>query len=375
MNNFDFAIERVFRFFQEEERSFECYVVQIAIEKNQIKNGYYSFEIIDNVTGNNIYEIELLFNVSEMKVTEHNSHEDPLIETNEHYLVCLQLSSDLIKKLNKDVTVSFKDKYNNILASQTINNLNFIFSHVDLNKTYSHIVKDYYLVTDKDCLFRIHVGNRNGNYHEEEIILKANEEFYFKEYLIDNSYIGLQCSYENEITELEEKYIIIGQKGIINSHDILVGKEIYEPLLPFISKYKVLMTDLNTLDIQENIKMQYVSVIDTKPKEVKTILELLEYLNDKEIKFFETNIEFVKNQYKIKRTYGLQNTYNADQNKIMHIDTDLCRECKYNSKCVQVVPSGLSYKLLKQNISLECPEDCKIFKFINNKLSADKYDI
>lgn len=372
MNNFDFAIERVFRFFQNEYTSFECYVVQITIPKEQIKNDYYSFEMIDSVKSEVLYNISLLFNPLEKKVTEKDSHEDPLIETEDSYLVCLQIPHNLIIKLDNDILIRFKDKNQNVLAEKLIKNLSYIFSLVNLNKTYSHIVEDYYLISEKDCILRIHMGSRHGEYKEEEINLKNNVKFYFKDYLYHNSYIGLQCSYENEATELEEKYIVIGQKGIINSHDILAGEYIYEPLLPFVSKYKVLMTNMN---IDKNDQKDYIDIIKSGTKEVMSISDLLEYLNNKEMIFFETNIEFIKKQYKSKRTYGFGNTYNTEMNKMSHIDSQLCTHCEYNSKCLQVVPSGLSYKLFKQNISLECPQECKVFKFINKKLITDKYDI
>lgn len=366
MNNIDFAIERVFRFFENQTKTFECYVVQMTIKKTLISNGNYNFTVkdINNVV---IYEVTLYVDTLNGKVIEKKSHEDPLITTENDYLVCLQLSTEILSSISGEVNISFGKSDMKPFIIHNVKDINQIFRIQKINNTYSSIINDYNLVSKKDCILRIHVGNRHGKYHEEEYKLEANKLFYFKEYLNNNAYIGLQCSYENENTEIEEKYIVIGQKGMVASHDIWDGQYIYQPLLPFIEKYKTLMMQ-NNLNIDKSL-YSYTHYIHDILKEVENIDELLNYLENKELLFFETSINFIKPQYVNKNTYGLNNTYNKQINKISHINSDLCMQCKNNTKCLQIVPSGLSRKLLKENSAIDNETECRIYNFIDNKVN------
>lgn len=366
MNNIDFAIERVFRFFENEKKTFECYVVQMTIKKSSISTGNYQF-IVKDINNILIYEVKLFMDIENNKVIERSSHEDPLITTPNDYLVCLQLSLETLSSISGEVNISF-GKYNHTpLLMHNIKEINKIFCIHKLTRAYSSIINDYYIVSKKDCILRIHVGSRQGKYHEEEYQLKSNELFYFKEYLNNNAYIGLQCSYEKEETEIEEKYIIIGQKGMVASHDLWDGELIYQPLLPFVEKYKTLITES---DIKvDNSLYCYTNYVEDTIKEVENIDHLLNYLKDRPLLFFETNINFIKPQYIKKNTYGLNNTYSKQINKIRHINSQLCMQCKNNTKCLQIVPSGLSKNILKENSAIDNETECRIYDFIENKIN------
>lgn len=360
MKKFDFAIEKVFRFFNHNNyEHFQCAVIQMAILKDLIKEGEYDFNIMNNES--NIFKVKLYIYPNEKKVIEKGSHEDPLIETDKHFLVCLQIPLEVAKNLSGTsiITLSSNDK---IIEKGVFQNLNIVFkSHSIKNNS---MIKDYTLISEKDCILRIHVGQSTGQYHEEEYILHKNTPFNFKEYIEKNAYIGLQCSYEQEKVEIEEKYIMIGQKGMVNSHVFFDGTTYYQALLPFQKKYqRLIYQDKLPQDITE-----YINIKEEKWEDIHSISELLNKLENKNLLFFETSLAFIIEQYKKNHTYGLYKTYSSIAlKKAFHIDTEVCKNCKNNTKCLQMVPSGLSFNLLKMNVALENEKECIIFKRINNE--------
>lgn len=362
---FSFATEKIYRFFNKSWEAFTCYVLQMAIDKNQLVEGNYKFQVKKN--DRMILEVPLYFNPIEKKVIDRGSHEDPLIETEQHYLVCLQLSAQVLKELIGEISIDFIDDKNYLVESGTFYNLLDKFSL--LPEQNSKIYPDYKLYTDKRCVLRIHVGTPTGAYHEEQYLLNAGDIFPFKDYLTNNAYIGLQCSYEivnkeeNKyiVQELEEKHIMIGQKGMINSHMFFDGINYHHALLPFNKSYQRIMYQ-NNLPIDDQ---EYVNYVVGSGIEVNKIEDLLLYLSDKSIIFFETTLEFVVEQYRNHSTYGIDNTYsNLPRSNRYHIDLEVCQSCCHNSKCVQIVPSGLSWQLFKKNLGLENQKQCKVFQLI-----------
>ena len=149
MNKIDFAIERVFRFFEDQKRVFECYVVQIAINKNLISTDYYKF-VVTNINNEKIYEVMLFINPVDGKVIENHSHEDPLISTDNDYLICLQLSTEILSSIQGEVNISFGKVNDNPLGNYNVKDIKNIFTLQNRNYTYSSINNDYYLLTNKD---------------------------------------------------------------------------------------------------------------------------------------------------------------------------------------------------------------------------------
>ena len=85
------------------------------------------------------------------------------------------------------------------------------------------------------------------------------------------------------------------------------------------------------------------------------------------IHFYEIDANFIENQYKLKNTYGLNKTYTTKESKKHHIDLELCQTCQFRSLCMELVPSGLSHDLFKENIFKDDHNECRIYQLIKNK--------
>lgn len=376
----DFSIERGFRLFNQQKKNnhkssyYNFFVIQITCNKEIIKNGLYQFELIDK-NSNIVFTRSIYVVIDKKIVITPNSHEDPLIEDEKNYMLCFQLWDNDIKTIQKTlknnkysenfisekVSVSLKNPSKEyIVKNHKLNNLSEIF---DYNfKKNSYLTEDYSIKTDKDCIFRVHLGYENGSYEEKEYFLKAGESFNFYEYLI-NPYVGLQCSYEEKNPEIEEKHIAIGQKSMTLSGVYRENNIDYVSLLPFDNKYQVLFSPD---DIKES---SFAFIKKEKWTLINSLKDLLEYYKDKKIIFFESSLDFLELQYREHLTYGLNKTFSSldKNNKKLHIDLEVCKNCNNNAKCVQIVPSGLSPALFKKNLLLEDKYQCKFFNLIEIK--------
>lgn len=346
MKNFNLAIEKGKRYFEEETVSFYFIATEFIFNKKEIISGNYHIEFLNN--RKKFFQQNLNIDVEERKVFVENSHEDPLIESENKFFICGQLTKDLINSEYEKIDCLFYFEKKLIrqqsLSSEQIKAL-FL-----LEKWNSKIINNE-VTTEKNCTIRVHLGKKDSTYEEKEFQLKKNNSFNFLSYLEDYEYVAVQCSYE-EGFDLEEKHVLKGFKGIWNSQ-YYFNKELYIPMVPFSKKYS---------------KIKDEGLID-----IISIEELLKYYNEniKELnKTFEMDYQFLKKYYLLYKTSAIGKLYSSKKSKTFHINTDLCQDCDKKSECLQLIPSGLSESLFKKNIMVENFKNCSINKLINKK---DKY--
>ena len=207
---------------------------------------------------------------------------------------------------------------------------------------------DKNIISDRDCIIRVHLGKNNSNYIEEEYQINKNEVFSFEKYLLDYEYVAVQCSYEEDI-DLEEKHILKGIKGIWNSQ-YYFDKELYVPMIPF--------------------SKEYTNTITTGWANIESPRKLLEYYKDNPEdvnKVFEMDDKFLATFYKLNKTSAIGKIYSSQTSKVFHIDSDLCEQCDTRSQCMQLVPSGMSELLFRKNLMVENFKNCSINKIIKMK--------
>jgi hypothetical protein len=353
MSNVIFSVEKGFRFFQEGISFFHFFMVQFGVPKELIGNKAYYFSLVDE-NNNEIYSKDIYIDLYKFRIVTPNSHEDPLVEDDNNYHICFQIDSELLCSLNKPCNVLFYEKNNGnlkLISSSYVGKLSDIYNRYK-TEHYSEIINKHQLISKKDCPLTLHLGDSNGNYSEQYYNIKAGEVFDFKKYINDFEYIGVQCSYEHEIPEIEEKHIIVGQKGIYLSgyfyeNESDLSSKIMPPL-PFI----------------ENYQKKYEKLDFTK---VDSINELIGYYKNKMInpKYFESNLNFLLPTYLKESTYNQDKVYSDKKiEKKNHFLLDVCQGCPLNSRCIQVVPSGLSSELFKKNMLIEDYSECDIYSLI-----------
>lgn len=348
-----FSLEKVTRYLNNKHEKFICVAIQLEFNNDLIKTGNYSYKIKSK---NYIYEKNLYLDIENKKIQTIFSHEDPLILTDNSVLIALHI--DIKEKiLNEEFEIEF-NKSNKVIYSNILSLPTDIKNYID--KDFSRL-EDFSVSSLIDCTLRIHKGSENSIYSEEEYELKATTNFNFKDYIDKYEYVGVQLSAKINNVELEEKYIPIGQKNMSLSNDYYADNIIYYSLIDNIEKYKKLCFKDN--EIKEK---KYFKQIKETWKELGSINELLEYVKNKKVHFFEIDINFIKNQYINKFTYGINKTYSKKNFKnIKHIDLELCLNCDKNYKCLQLVPSGLSYDLYKENIAQVETKNCRIYNIIS----------
>lgn len=342
MNNVTFSLEKGFRIFQKEINFFHFFMVQFEIGNQHIKSGDYTFQIYNKNIGHSLKKI--FIDTENQRIVTYNSHEDPLVYEDGIYYICFQIEIDLLKQLKNDSKILFLNSSNHIISEATVCDLNEKYLKYD-GTHYSSIFEKK-ITTTKDCFLTLHLGNKLGEYKEERLFFKSNTFFDFSEYIKKYEYIGLQCSYENEEPEIEEKHIVIGQKGIHLSGFLKINKNlIINPPLFF--------------------KPEYQKEYDKKDfKLINSIEELLLFYikNNKKPNYFESTLSFLLPGYLNQLTYNQDGIYSDNKiSKKNHFVLEVCKKCSKNYKCLQVIPSGLSEELFKKNIVLEDQNNCTIY--------------
>jgi hypothetical protein len=342
MSNITFSLEKGFRVFKEETNFFHFFMVQFEIDASKIIDGDYTFKVLNKNIGQQTKDIYI--DTKKQRIITYNSHEDPLVYENGKYYICFQIEIDLLKKLEGDSIISLFNNKTNIIAETNVLNLNEKYFKYD-GTHYSYLI-DNTIVSKKECFLTLHLGDKNGEYSEERFPFKANEAFDFSEYIKKYEYIGLQCSYEDEDPEIEEKHIIVGQKGIyLSGYLKLENGEKLEPPLFF----------------KEEYQKEY-SIKDFKS--INSIEQLLEFYSalNKKPRYFESTLNFLLSGYLNQRTYNQDGLYSDKPiSKKNQFVLEVCKNCDKNYKCIQVVPSGLSQELFKQNLFLENHSDCNVY--------------
>lgn len=338
------SIETCLRWLKYETTRFSFLTLQIPLLKHSIDYDKYLTATVKH--RENILWSQVIYLYLD-KVVFVDSHEDPVLQDDKIVFVNLHLPDNILK--NMPDILEFKIEQNGVVQYvKTMDNL----PYQQLFHTLYSTIKNDSILSEKDCQLTFHLGDSSSNYHEEEFFLKANSPFIFKQYISHYSYIGVQCSYENDVPEIEEKHIIKGQKGIYETAIISDNNLKYNSSILFSEKY------LNQYDIKDMKKFTKVLSID----------DIASYHEKNPIHFFEIDYQFLINTYKTSLTYSQSNLYTEKQTKgIFHFDNQVCQQCNQKSVCIQTVPSGLSYDLMKENICLEENEykKCRIYKLIN----------
>lgn len=340
MKKFNLAIEKGKRYFEDETVCFYFIATEFIFKKEEIVNGDYQFVFTNN--NQPFFVQDLTIDVEKRKVIVENSHEDPLIESENYFFICGQLTAELIKKEYQQIQCLFF-RNNHLLRKQSLSQeqLQQLFL---LNEWHSY-VEEYKIKTSESCIVRVHLGRNDATYYEEQYTLEKNDSFDFEKYLQTHEYVAVQCSYEKHI-DIEEKHVFKGIKGIYNSA-YYQDKNEYVPMFPFSKKY-------TEIKISNWIK-------------ISTINDLILYYqqNPSEIKkVFEMDEKFILNYYKKFKTSAIGKLYSENTPKIYHIETNICSQCDKKSACMQLVPSGLSELLFKKNLMVESFENCSIYKLM-----------
>lgn len=335
-----FSLEKGFRIFDQNINFFHFFMVQFSISKKEITSGNYTFSLNNHFFS---YNTEIIIDLNKDRVVTLNSHEDPLVYDSYNYYICFQIEEPILKKLDGLSTIQLIHN-NNSIATTTIKDLAKLAQKYD--GTHYSKLNNTHITTNKNCTLTLHLGNTNGEYREETLDFKANTEFNFKDYLKLYEYIGLQCSYEDEIPEIEEKHIVIGQKGIFLSGFLKIdGKKITCPL-PFKEEYQ-----------KEYDSSDFICI--------NKINELINYYNEtnKTPRYFESTINFLLPTYISSDTYNQDGIYSTNKiDKKHQFLLEPCKQCKHNFKCLQAVPSGLSSQLFKKNVAISNPTECEVFR-------------
>jgi len=343
-----FSVEKGFRYFSNKVSFFHFFMVQLQIDKKEVVDGYYLFKLL-SLNNNLVYSKKIQIDSLNNRIITHNSHEDPLVQDEYFYYICFQIDSEKIIDFNENLNFCFQSESGNLIFSKIIEPLSPIYNKYT-TRHYSKIIDNYNLVSDKDCIFTLHLGDRYGKYSEESFLLLAGETFNFFKYIQQYSYVGLQCSYEHESPEIEEKHIVIGQKGIYLSGFAKIENKKISSVLPFNEKY------------QQEYSIEQLT-------EITSIDELIFYYKNNKIKpkFFESNLFFLLPQYQNALTYSQDGLFSTKKtNGKTHFFLDVCKNCDKNHKCLQIIPSGLSLELLRKNITLENNSECNIYQLIND---------
>lgn len=344
MKTFNLAIEKGKRYLKDNNiLSFYFIATEFIFKKEDIVSGNYHFEFKNN--NNVFFKQKLTININNKKVFVENSHEDPLTESDSHFFICGQLTQDLIKPHYENIDCLFYYE-NNLIRKQSLSakQIKALF----LLHNWNSQVHDKHIISTEDCIIRVHLGKSNATYEEEDYLLEKGQTFDFSKYLLNYEYVAVQCSYEEDF-DIEEKHVLKGIKGIWNSH-YYFDKEFYIPMIPF--------------------SQQYTDTLTTGWLDINSIKELLDYYkaNPEDInKTFEMDDKFLVTFYKLHKTSAIGNIYSSKMSKIFHIDSDLCEQCNTRSKCMQLVPSGMSELLFKKNLMVENFKNCSINKIIKNK--------
>lgn len=337
------SIENCIRFFTEPERS-SFLTFQICIDKKHLTSKIYHLK----VSGDLQTILEQQFLIGQHSITFHGSHEDPILQDDKYVFLSIHLGSQLLKHQPEKITIQIIQDH--FLYEEVFENLPYISLFDTL---YSQIVENT-VTTTKECSLTFHLGQSNSDYHEEQFLLKIGESFDFSHYLPLYSYIGVQCSYEDVFPEIEEKFILKGQKGIYETGTYQDLNHLYVSQLPFSNKY---INHYNSQNITPST-FNLVNIID----------DILNYHQTHTIQYFESDHDFLKEHYKNNLTYSQSNLYSHKKLKgIIHTEQEVCHDCPYKAICLQVVPSGLSYDLLKENIAKSSHQDCRIFTLIDDE--------
>lgn len=314
----------------------------------------------------------------EDKVKFLNSHEDPTVEINNSYCFAMTIERDDLSLKLKNYGIKEEEiiyiggeayikerkqvnentpqinKQRNIILSDKLENKEIPWSEIWSDHLFTRFVDDYKIQTSSDAILTFHMNDSNGIYNEETRKIYKNDIVDFYDYLKNNMYLGVQFSiispYGQKELDIEEKYVVKGQKGIVRSDLLVVNNEIYYPNIVFHTKFLEKVDDKNFLEINN----------------IQELIDL--YINHKEmIRFFEMDFNYLVERYKESKTYSQSGIYSSNKrSRFFHIDQEICKNCDKNNICIQNIPSNLSEQVSKRIILIENKQECRLYKIFND---------
>lgn len=353
MDKKSISIEKVFRFFDNQLMIDYCFLtLEFRVEKNLILNGgFKSFEFYIEDNKEKIVSKKFLLDTEKNKIITPNSHEDPLTYNEDYYFLWFDLRETTMRNISEKINVflsGIKENQEIIIQNFQFENLKKIYEESLVENKTKIDIKNFRIFSKENATLNLHLGDEQAQYVEKEFEFKKEQKYFnFKELLEKYSYIGVQFSFNEKFPEIEEKYILVGQKGIKYSGYFVEDGIKFRANLPFLENFQ-----------KEYQKNEFICI--------NSITDLIDFYkkNNKKPYFFESNLSFLLPYYK--NTFNQDKIYSnkKDANK-KHFDLEICRKCSKNYKCIQAVPSGLTYELFKKNIVLYRQEDCEIYKLID----------
>ena len=337
MHKISLSIENCLRWLEKEIVKTSFLTFQIPIPENSLSADFLKAKVyaLDAIW-------EQTLQVNSDKVIFIDSHEDPILKRDGFIFLNLHLEVSLFYNKPKEIILEITQ---NSLLIHRESLFNLPYDRL-FNQLYSKI-EGFNILSKKDCNLTLHLGDSQAMYHEEQFELKNNVPFNFQSYIKDYSYVGVQCSYDQDSPEIEEKHILKGQKGV---YETAIYKKTYYSCLPCSEKF-----------------LNHYGANNTQFKEINSIDELITYYHSNQPHSFYMDYHFLINHYQSHLTYSQNNIFSSKPLKgKIHLDNMVCQQCSKKSACMQAVPSGLSYDLFKLNIALNDPEECSIYNLLNN---------
>lgn len=358
-----FSIEKGHRFFKTEDTFYFFLVVQFYIEQYKLSHRG-KYKLLFSKNDQILFSYDILIDKNKKQVHSSNGLNfiDPLIESEHLYNITFHFPWEVFKSIHEinDICVVFMDDKHNILMSKHLSKLKDYFYDLEkdlLKKSWnSHIISQddkTYVYSKKDCVLTLHLGNHYGYYHEEDFPLKKDDWFNLTPYIGSHSYIGVQSFFEDQLLEIEEKYILVGLNGMYVTGSYQTGDNKIEPIFDYCDKYQQ--------------KYGY-GRDDVRFEEIFSINELVSYFKYKDQKpvTFSCDYLFILKNYIKNSTYNQNLLFSSKPPPTKaHTNNAVCQNCPLKSECLQTVPSGLSKELMKKNLSIFEHDECEIYKLFN----------
>ncbi len=366
------SLENIIRFLDKGIERKVFFNIELLLKKEVALNNQIYLELYLETKREKKILLSKIIEFSQDKVIFKNSHEDPTVEINGNYCFAMTIErQDLKNKMNEfnisenDILkiggkayIFNKNNEKEIVLEDELTKEDIPWNEIWSDYLFTEFISDYKIKVNKDAILTFHMNNKNSIYKEETKKIKKNEIVDFESYLEKNTYLGIQFSindpYPQKDLDIEEKYVVKGQKGMFQSNLLVVNSEEYYPNILFNKKF---LSRISNKD--ESLLLDF--------KEINNIDELILFYteNKNNVKYFEMDANYLLTLYKEKKTYTQSGVFSTNKkSNFFHIDQNMCKNCEKISRCIQNVPSNLSESLLKKIILIEEKEMCKIYNVL-----------
>lgn len=345
------ALERCTRMRLGRFETSEFRMLQYELKHEDLPSGRYEFSMTDSCgrTTKKTISVDRLGK----RVETEGSHEDPLVETDFGCLLCYQMDEEEYARLPfGDCAVKLVSEFGRTILERIEKDVRKRFGNA---KEARFSVEGFSARSSENCFLTMHVGGEDGSYSELRFRLPADCEFGFESYLA-NPYVGIQCSYEKEAPEVEEKFIVVGQKGLRTSGDYLdESGRIYESPFESGKEWKTLYASPKAMVLPKG----YARVVREEWVKASSVDELLEYGFGEPC--CEASYVLLAERRAKVETYGVGKVYSTNMGVgRSHAESEFCFGCGMEAKCLQCVPSGLSGAVMKENANKNDFSQCRI---------------